>query len=220
MALEYFIVAYIDILGFTNMVRNDCENLSNTKYLELLRECFNSIKNTFKQLAEIIQFSDSIIISLPLEKKNVINIIEITQNIQAEMFKKKILVRGGISFGKHFSESDFLFSDALINAYELEKKQAINPRIVISNDLLDFCDDINLFLQEGKILKEDDDKFFINYLRLITVDECNTTLNLLFSDGNKNSYSIAEKYRWLYEYAVFYFDNQIDVIFSRFTKTG
>lgn len=37
--LDYFIVAFVDILGFSNMVKSDCENKSDSiKYFEVLRE--------------------------------------------------------------------------------------------------------------------------------------------------------------------------------------
>lgn len=221
MALEYHIVAYIDILGFSTMVESDCEKKSETSYFEKLKECFFYVKNQFKDRVDLKQFSDSIVFSLPLVAKNlqqnITTIIRVAQGIQFEMFKKGILSRGGIAFGKHFSEHDFLFSEALIKAYMLEKQYAKNPRIIISNDLLDIHQAlVDSLIAEKMIIKEDDSKYFVNYFRLTTVDECNEILRNIFDNGNQDDYSIVEKYRWLYEYANYYFDSVLNVKQSRF----
>jgi len=219
MALDYYIVLYIDILGFSRMVKNDCENISDNKYFEKLKESFFFIKGKFGTDVEMKQFSDSIIVSIPLKpsrQEEFIKIIDIARNIQIEMFKKEILSRGGMSFGKHFSENDFIFSDALINAYNLEKDHAKNPRIIISQDLLSLFEIENLLVSERKIIKEDDGRYFVNYINLINIDECNKVLNSIFPNGSEYDYSIAEKYRWLYEYASFYFGNDLEIKNDRF----
>jgi hypothetical protein len=215
MDLEYFIVAFIDILGFSQMVRDDCENKNGKKHFDELRVSYLSIRDKYRDYADIKQFSDSIIVSLPLNMENFNKIIEISRNIQKELFMRRILARGGISFGRHYTESDFIFSEGLINAYILEKDNAKNPRILISKDLFELFLNTEQLLNEGKILKEDDNKYFVHYINLISAKECENIFVDL-SKIDKNDYSIREKYRWIYEYAKYYFQDELKIGMSRF----
>ena len=45
------------------------------------------------------------------------------------------LLRGGIAFGKLYVGENLVFGEALIKAYSIESKEAIYPRIVVSNDI-------------------------------------------------------------------------------------
>ena len=214
--LDYFIVAFIDILGFSSMVRYDCERRNGNKYLDRLKSCFSLIKEKQEYGIDIKQFSDSIIISMSLDKNNFISIIDIAREIQIKLLKNFILTRGGISFGKHYTESDFLFSEGLINSYYLEKESAKNPRILLSQELLDLYENKDYLITAQKIIKEDDNKYFINYLNLIQADECKFILEQLYK-SKATDYSVIEKYRWLYEYAKSYFGDKLDMKKSRFS---
>lgn len=216
MDLEYNIVAYIDILGFTNMVKSDCLEMSKTKHFEKLRESYTFIKEKIKgENVHITQFSDSIVIFSSLNQENSINTINLALNAQSSLFKQHILVRGGISFGKHYSENDFIFSDGLINAYLLETSIAKNPRVVIANDLLELFDLKRKLLESNVIIKEDDGTFFLNYLLSIEKKDFVSTMTEVDGKGEKD-YSVLEKMRWVYEYAEYIYSDSTVNIMKRF----
>ncbi|HVZ65094.1 MAG TPA: hypothetical protein VG936_11030 [Lacunisphaera sp.] len=55
---------------------------------------------------------------------------------QAKLAEEGIFVRGGIAYGKFLLHSDILVSPALVEAYRLESKVALYPRILIHADTL------------------------------------------------------------------------------------
>ena len=67
--LDYSIVAFVDVLGFSSMVKSDCES-KNGKYYYF--ETLKSLNERTRKITDcnITQFSDSIIFSLSLNKEN------------------------------------------------------------------------------------------------------------------------------------------------------
>ena len=47
-----------------------------------------------------------------------------------------LLIRGGLSFGQLYHQGGVVFGEAMIDAYRLECKVAVNPRVVVSDALL------------------------------------------------------------------------------------
>ena len=113
------------------MVRSDCENKNGSlKFFEILK----NINLETKEITgcSITQFSDSVIFSLPLEEENYVKMIQILSEYQYKLLCNSIICRGAMAYGKHYTESDFMFSQALIEAYQLECMEAKYPRIIIS----------------------------------------------------------------------------------------
>lgn len=195
--LDYSIVAFVDILGFSEMVKNDCENYNGAfKYFEILKK-INSDTKAINECS-VTQFSDSVIFSLPLSVQNFQKMIKILAEYQKELFYNSIICRGAISYGKHFEEKEFMFSQGLIEAYQLECKEAIYPRIVLSKNLLEYFKP-NL-TEPDYIVKEKDGYFFVDYFETA---ERNKTYNILKKFNNViGTYhlSVKEKYYWLFDY--------------------
>ncbi len=132
--LDYAVVAFVDILGFSDMVRSDCENKNGSlKFSEILK----NINLETKEITgcSITQFSNSVIFSLPLEEENYVKMIQILSEYQYKLLCNSIICRGAMAYGKHYTENDFMFSQALIEAYQLECMEAKYPRIIISPNL-------------------------------------------------------------------------------------
>ncbi len=47
----------------------------------------------------------------------------------------RLLLRGGIARGRHFHSEDMVFSEALVEAYELESKIAKYPRTLVADSV-------------------------------------------------------------------------------------
>ena len=98
--LDYAIVAFVDILGFSEMVKSDCENKNgNLKFFEVLRKLNAKTKSIMG--CSIKQFSDSIIFTLPLSRNNYEKMIRIFSDYQYEVICQSIVCRGAISYGKN-----------------------------------------------------------------------------------------------------------------------
>lgn len=152
---EEYIFAYIDILGFKNLISQklskDLCNIFNIfeKYrihIAVKNKELSDGKNLNLKIA-----SDSICI---YQKTNtdcpLLSVVALCSYYQYSLltnFDEPIFIRGGISKGNLFdgkeklkteqNKNDILFGNALINSYELESKEANNPRIIFTKSMFD-----------------------------------------------------------------------------------
>ncbi|WP_155637040.1 hypothetical protein [Burkholderia multivorans] len=203
--LESHFVAFIDLLGFSEMVRADCESSHEPKYLELLYAAHRRAAALFSKDLDsgLTQFSDSIVLSRPFDLPSLPNFISTIAIWQRSLLLDGLLCRGGVTFGKHFVKDRFLFSKGLIDAYRLESTQAKYPRIVVSENLLQLAQptvdpgDLNL-------IREEDGIAFIDYLAIGSPDEkdkFNTSIQRVIAASPNRDSSVQEKMRWLARYA-------------------
>lgn len=160
---EERIVAFIDILGFKDIVRRS-ERSPGT--LNLIYDSLTFLKkrelasNWDLQLIEIEEdaqkrgiekfdisertscssFSDSIAVSVSFQE-NELNesfstLIANLSYVGTQLLMKGVLFRGGITIGKTFHKDGIIFGQGLIDAYALESSAASYPRILISDRLL------------------------------------------------------------------------------------
>lgn len=212
--LDYSIVAFVDILGFSNMVKSDCENKSDSiKYFKVLRE----INKETREIGDcnITQFSDSVIFSLPLSQENYIKMLKVLAEYQQKLLYQRIICRGAIAYGKHYKEDDFMFSQALIEAYQLESKDAIYPRIIISKNLLEYFKPT--IESPPYLIKEKDSFYFVDYLRNADKELSLERLKEFDSSLHSQSLVVKEKYYWLYRYWEFKFSEILPFLPPQFT---
>ncbi|HEJ9150596.1 hypothetical protein NMF47_09660 [Serratia nevei] len=217
--LNIYFVAFIDILGFSSMVSHDCERASSEKkFLTKL----NAIHNETKSLSDTIpgidvkQFSDSIVLSTPYSKDTVLfqEFVEVVCKYQYHLLMKGILCRGGISYGKHFSNKDFIFSNGLIDAYRIESTIARNPRIIVSNELIEL---FPLIVEHHMLAREHDGYYFLNYLLANTAAENWDLIKAVVPNKMVENSSIREKHIWLLELYNKLYPNSIVRLTERFT---
>lgn len=197
-------VAFIDLLGFSEMVRSDCESSDSPKNLELLHDAHLQASAFLGRDMEaaLIQFSDSIVFSRPFDLNVLDQFVSTVATLQKLLLRKGLLCRGGITFGKHFVKDRFLFSKGLIDAYRLENEQARYPRIIMSDNLLQLASSV-VNVATFRILKEDDGLVFVDYLFSDSTKE-KTELELavrsILDNSPTGSASVQEKMRWLARY--------------------
>lgn len=137
-------IAFIDILGFSEMIKatdNDDKPEEANENLNILLNALNTLQVEIKEainsrelpegtIASI--FSDTIVISLlRMETYGLLNLFEILKRLQVTLLYKNVLLRGGIVRGKLIHSDRLIIGPALISAYNLESKSALYPRIVI-----------------------------------------------------------------------------------------
>jgi len=164
MNYEDRIVAFIDILGFKELVK---KSESNSKIIETLNTTLQYLKTwerpnqwnldfveiekstqrkgiekfILKDRTNVTTFSDSIVVSVKIEEDNINEMLSsLITNLSymgSELMKNEILIRGAITIGKLIhNDNGAVFGNALIEAYELESKCSKYPRIIISNKLI------------------------------------------------------------------------------------
>jgi hypothetical protein len=82
------------------------------------------------------QFSDSIVVSYLLDERGaVFDMLYDIYLLQLELIRRGVLVRGAITAGKLFHDSEVVFGPALVDAAELEKL-ATYPRVILDRDII------------------------------------------------------------------------------------
>ncbi|WP_459873719.1 hypothetical protein [Endothiovibrio diazotrophicus] len=220
--LKSYIVAFIDLLGFSSMVTRDCETPNGEqKFIESLYECYvetKSLKKDYPDL-QLIQFSDSVVFALPYSIENYISLVKLISSYQYNLLSKGILCRGGVSYGKHFSTEDFLFSNGMIEAYRLESQVANTPRVVIGDELLEL---VNPEIRKKKVglplIRERDGLWLINYLSGQASGQVWQYISKIVPEQLSESPSIRNKQVWLIDFYNHAFPDDARVALPNFSQ--
>lgn len=151
--LQFGMVAFVDLLGFSEKVRA-LETVNDLKTLERQvrrvqgwfdhRPTDTYIKTEQKLVAKtVLAFSDSVVISIPVSSE-LVNVQGEFDVLMAELdglatsqgrsVVNGIFLRGGVGLGLWYRRGATLISDALIDAYKLEGAACV-PMIAITDEL-------------------------------------------------------------------------------------
>jgi hypothetical protein len=176
-------VCFIDILGFSDLINEYEKNITST-ILQDIQESFAQAKtylfaNKGNKPDEVTRnlsyqtFSDNICISIPYfdnETDYISNfnlIATYVRGLQLALMEKGFFTRGGISTGSYYSDNNIIFSKGLVNAYFLESKKAIYPRVIIDKLIIEKLkkykpESITFFGLEKVIIFDWEDTAFLN----------------------------------------------------------
>lgn len=157
-------VAFLDLLGAKDIIQKDVldEDLNHIHniYQTWYDICGEGI--TFNDV-DIKMFSDNILIAVECDKRDALhNLCRTASYIVEHLIRFKYKVRGGITKGDLFIDSTMVWGKALVAAYKLESRKAVNPRIVVEQNVVG---DIEKTYGQVKWLKKDDDYYVLDYLR-------------------------------------------------------
>lgn len=150
---ETRMVCFMDILGFNELINRYDSDMTST-VLQDIQESFELAKtqllerNRTGNEEDVVKhlkyqtFSDNICISIPyfdneadfLSNFNLL--ATYVRGFQNVMMSKRIFMRGGISTGSYYADDNIIFSKGLVNAYYLENKKAIYPRVIIDDSII------------------------------------------------------------------------------------
>jgi hypothetical protein len=153
------ITIFLDFLGFSE-ASVQLDESAQAKMLTLLT-AISSMRSQFSDNSDpntgdarairlrptITTFSDHIVASYPMSRiltddpqsKFELVLFDatlFTARIAAAALQFGFLIRGGLSYGLLYHTSGIVFGQAMVEAYNLESKSAIYPRVVISPSLL------------------------------------------------------------------------------------
>ncbi|MCF8224266.1 MAG: hypothetical protein K9J30_00155 [Bacteroidales bacterium] len=190
MKYENRIVAFIDILGFSSIIKNTMDHsnsssnenppisvvelfkvFSRIRYLMGVSEPSDDVPLSRK----VSQFSDSIFISFnPDDEPREFNyLLGELLYLHIELAKHNILIRGGISYGPLVHTDDIIFGPALVQAYQLESRAANSPRIILPQSVYEKDSEFNnLFLNKESEFQleelldlDEDDFYYLDYFK-------------------------------------------------------
>jgi hypothetical protein len=184
------LVSYVDTLGFSAMVERSRREATEIAKLssrlaamkrvakentEHRRASGERIEITFNSFS----FSDLIVRCTAIEDEPpwfilLMGELQYLASRQATLAAAEgVFLRGGVTIGDVLAdrEENLVFGPALVRAYELEKKLAIYPRIVIDQELSSKATGAFKNMFENLIRHGEDGTFFLDYLcGILTVD--------------------------------------------------
>ncbi|QQL49896.1 hypothetical protein [Mucilaginibacter ginkgonis] len=220
---------YLDILGFSQKI-NESDLKFFSKYLTVLDTELKYIEDKHDLLNkeglkkfELKIFTDNFVFCHPQYddsgESELGNIFEVLSHIQFTFAKADIFVRGAISMSNLYMDKDIVLGPALIEAYNLEKDKAINPRIILSQKVIEvlnkhihYYSDHKASPQSQEYLIDIDGNYFVNYLFILFYDYDLPSKKLLEElvkhkrpvvknlKIHKNNYKLFEKYAWIASY--------------------
>ena len=224
-AYEMRLVAFLDILGFKELVS---ESTDDPKVLKRLLHVIDAMRSEGADLGEetdkmVTQFSDSIVVSYRVKSRSsayyllldlLLLVIEATQ--------RGVLLRGGISVARLIHTNEHLLGPGMIFAYNAESKIAKYPRVIVEPHSMEFLlhaaaenpADHHDAGTETKyvrdlLTKDDDGNFYLDYISFDGVvvkggaepDDYQTyfeSIGQLVRDGlTHHDSTVKDKYVWL-----------------------
>lgn len=183
------LVAFIDILGFSNKIVAATTDEALSKIYDEVRkvqrelEKPSAVEDPLEQEGvnqdhgkKVIALSDGVVVAItsdckagPVMTPYDLFMSEIWSMIiaQARCVVSGIFLRGGIGRGTFFFEDDILLSPPIVKAYRLESKYAVYPVIVVEAETVEF-----LFSQSGRSRYREDSDPAKRYFRPFVSPAC------------------------------------------------
>lgn len=179
-AYEERFVAFVDILGFADLVKRAGSS-------EILRhqitEALKKVRNTKppeegESGLRVHYFSDSLIASTNKTAQGLWHLLLSLDALAWNLLQIDVLVRGGVAVGKVYYEDDIVFGEGIIEAYRLENNIAKFPRIVLGRQTYKLAE---LYASEGdvweayfdaRLLRDSDGVVFLNFLNDMAAGNC------------------------------------------------
>lgn len=130
---DYTYFAFLDVLGYKNYLKKDIEN-SSLEFKDKLESAFSVFHSINAVELQHKSVSDSIF--LYSSNENPKGFLENIKKIYTSFIDNGLLLRGGVSYNRHFENSSITYSLALTEAYQLESEQAIFPRVMIHDSVV------------------------------------------------------------------------------------
>lgn len=144
---EHRIVAFIDVLGWSEAIRRSVEQPNLIKTLGIAQQLLatsalhiDAVREMYgEQPSEgtyVTQFSDTIIVSAPFTIEGLTSIQRTIWFITNTFLERGLLIRGAIVAGSVYHRASGIFGPALLKAHEGEKA-ARYPRVTLDPSLTD-----------------------------------------------------------------------------------
>lgn len=173
-------VAYLDILGYRNLVRAALQAGTVERSIDRLRASVLIPKRVYEQTwgkqksdaVTVRLISDSVVVSAPTDQCTCWWFVFTVDHLVASFSRHGLFVRGALARGGHYDDGVIIFSPALVEAYEVESREAVHPRVIVPDSLqrafaVENCRSPNAVLNElteHLVWQDADGKFFLNYL--------------------------------------------------------
>lgn len=215
MAYQEKYVAFLDILGFKEIVKSSSNKNGNhgkskihqaLRYMDIIAEMNDQAANNINKENVIRHISDSIILSYPVHNFELL--LESVATLQFNLAEYGMYLRGAITFGEVFDEDGPIYGPGIIEAYELESSHAIYPRVILSESVLK-KEKETLKIISQTIKTDRDGMVYINWKYRKSQNNHEHFNNIILGINSnitkmlkkyKKKPNIHQKYQWLNDY--------------------
>lgn len=225
--------AFIDVLGFSDKMRfsfnnGTAEELFGRFYAATLKEVKKLNAESKDSLLHVKVFTDNIVLGFPFftcDCESEFGSIVLTLiNYQLAMALEGFFIRGGLTKGPLFMDENTVYGTALLDSHHLESKIARDPRIVLSEEVVDMVKKHTEYYalpqsspQNLHVLVDSDGQAFINYLSGLLIEDDQFDINwsgleihrnnvITAMEEHKAEPSVWAKYLWLAHYHNYFCD--------------
>ncbi|MCU1137040.1 hypothetical protein [Stenotrophomonas maltophilia] len=138
---ENRLCVFLDFLGFRDHLNRADADPSHVKRISEAFACFNeNLKqgNGILDSRQYSQYSDCVTLSCRVdEPSSVYYLLSELLEIQIALAGRGFLMRGGVTVGQLVHDEEQLFGPAQVRAFELESREAIYPRILVDEQVIE-----------------------------------------------------------------------------------
>ncbi|KJC48378.1 hypothetical protein UB31_16660 [Bradyrhizobium sp. LTSP849] len=139
-------VAFLDILGFSNIVSTSVASKESTATLIAAVETIGELQKQYDSLKSddfrAQTFSDCIVMSEKASPLGLVHLLAATTHAALSLLEIGIFIRGGFAKGLLYHSDQVVLGPAMIRAYQLESSIARYPRILVDQSThQDSCTD-------------------------------------------------------------------------------
>lgn len=176
-------VAFIDLLGFSHLVRASAESApKQAAIIEAIKRlkdtaCCNSAIDLV-----ITYFSDCLVLSSSRTPAGLFGILQSITTVAENLLVVNVLVRGGLTVGSIHHDSQFMFGPGMLAAYDMERCEARYPTILIAPEVKADVDDAGF----SYMIMHDDaepNRHYVHYLINFSTYNPTPRNGLLILDG-------------------------------------
>jgi hypothetical protein len=238
------VVVYLDVLGVREEIRKSYKVSNPMVAIECLRNFRKALNKSINHLKdkidgtilgdirhwEVKAFTDNIVLGYPISSDGEAEMGSTFFHLslfQLEMVLSGYFVRGAFSIGQHYMDTEIVFGDALLEAYDAEQNTARDPRIILTDSAvkylkkhLKYYDRVKHSPQYRDILKDVDGQFFLNYLDILINDDGHVRYKDLGKHRDvieehlrifKSNSRIWNKYSWVANYHNYFCEERNDI---------
>lgn len=171
--------AFLDVLGFSERIRasykdGNANNLLGSFHQVLAKSIAQLKESTDESMLYFKSFTDNVVLAHPRFSDDMESefgfILWAINEYQFQMALKGFFIRGGLAVDQLFMDENSVFGAALLEAYRLESKVAVDPIVVMCDNTMKLVD-MHIRYYSGEVapqindvLKGPDGRYFLNYL--------------------------------------------------------
>jgi hypothetical protein len=167
--------AYIDILGFTELVASLRKEPTKVETIKrILDRVHNHDRHTPVELAgsnfRTQSISDAVALSTNPTILGFTILVRVISDLFLDLLAEGYFIRGAICKGPLYHDEVMVFGEAFITAYRLESEVALYPRVMVTKTVIDEAFGPEYTVQYRKfdyepVMPASDGPFFLNILR-------------------------------------------------------